>query len=77
MKVAVITLFSVDSLVGTVFEPFGAMVLFNTGMYFKVTWSRLRTRDGGISLSSIFFDDAMQIGFSELFFESQEWELFL
>ena len=24
-----------------------------------------------------FFDDAMQIGLFELFFESQEWELFL
>ena len=28
MKVAVILLFSDDPLIGTVFEPFGAMVLF-------------------------------------------------
>ena len=54
MKVAVILLFSVDPLIGTVFEPFGAMVLFNTGMYFEGVWSRFRTRDGGMSLSSFF-----------------------
>ena len=54
MKVAVIILFLVDPLVGTVFEPFGTMVLFNTGMYFQGVWSTLRTRDGGMSLSSIF-----------------------
>ena len=54
MKVAVIILFSGDPLIGTIFEPFGAMVLFNTGMHFEGVWSRLRTRDGGMSLSSIF-----------------------
>ena len=54
MKVAVIILFSVDPLIGAVFEPFGTVVLFNTGMYFEGVWSRLRTRDGGMSLYSIF-----------------------
>ena len=54
MKVAVIIPFSVDNLIGTVFEPFVAMVLFNTGMYFEGVWSTLTKRDGGMSLSSIF-----------------------
>ena len=69
MKVAVIIVFSVDPLNDTVLEPYGAMVLFNTGMYFEGVWLRLRTRDSGMSLSSSFFDDVMQIGFFELFFE--------
>ena len=69
MKVAVIILFSVDPLIGTVFEPFGAMVLLNTGMYFDGVWSRLRTRDGGMSLSSIFLTMPCRYDFSSSFFE--------
>ena len=45
------------------------LTYFNTGMYFEGVWSRLSTRDGGMPWSSIFFDDAMQIGFFELFYE--------
>ena len=71
MKVAIIILFSVNPLIGTVFEPFGAMVLFNTGMYFEgvCTLVKIENERWWDVIIFDFFDDAMQIGFFELFFE--------
>ena len=79
-KLLLSSFFSVDLLIGTVFEPFGAMVLFNTDIkrafYFDGVRLRLRTRDGRMLLSSIFFDDAMQLGFFELFLKESEMGTF-
>ena len=71
MKVAIIILFSVNPLIGTVFEPFGAMVLFNTGMYFEgvCTLVKIENERWWDVIIFDFFDDAMQIGFFEVFFE--------
>ena len=67
MQVAVTILFSAEPLIGMVFETFSAMVLFNTGMYFEGVWSRLKTRDDGMSLPSIFLTMPCRYGFSSSF----------
>ena len=67
VHVAVIIRLSVNPLVGTFFDPFAAIVLLETGMYFDGVWSKLRTNDRGMSFSSIFLTMLRKYPFSSSF----------
>ena len=54
VNVAVIIRLLVDPLIDTHFDPFAAMFLLESGMYFDGVWFKLRTNDSRISFSSIF-----------------------
>ena len=47
-----------------IFDPFAAIVLLEAGMYFDGVWSKLRTNDRGMSLSSIFLTMLCKYAFS-------------